>query len=108
MTHYVLVDSRDPGEYGDGHWYRRLASDLKSRGHEVSLFLVENGVFAARRRAGSGVLDPVKKAGVSVRADEFALRERGIDGNDLAPGITSAPLDFIIERMAGGANVMWR
>ena len=42
---------------------------------------------------------------MSVRADEFALRERGIDGGDLSPGVASAALDFIIDRMAAGAVV---
>ena len=108
MRPFVLIESRDPFEDGDGHWYRRLAADLRSSGGVASLFLVENAVFAARKGANVEFLDTLKGAAVEIRADEFALRERGIGADELAPGITAAPIAYIVDQMAAGASVMWR
>ena len=108
MRSCLFIESNDPFGDGDGDWYRRLAADLKASGQQVSLFLVENAVFAARKRAQGDFLSALRTATVEVRADEFALRERGIGVDELASGITAAPIDYIVEQMAAGASVMWR
>ena len=108
MRPFVLIESRDPFEDGDGRWYRQLAADLNSSGRVASVFLAENAVFAARRRISVEFLDTLKGAAVEIRADEFALRERGIGADELAPGIAAAPIAYIVDQMAAGASVMWR
>ena len=53
MANYLLIESRDPfGESGVVQDYT-LASDLKKRGNDVTLFLVQNGVLPARSCAFS-------------------------------------------------------
>lgn len=108
MKQRLLIDSRDPFEDADGAWYRRLAASLKAKGEGVSVFLVENAVFGARKTANTGHINELRKDGVDVRADEFALCERGVLTSELAPGVLASPLDFIIEQMARGASVIWR
>ena len=51
MAKYFLIESRSPFDSAEVNNNYQLASDLASKGHEVSLFLVENGVFAAREMA---------------------------------------------------------
>ena len=48
MARYVLIESRDPFESRDVPYYYGLANDLAAQGQEVTLFLVQNGVLAAR------------------------------------------------------------
>ena len=105
---YLLIESRDPLESTDveGYFYD-LAVGLARRGETVSLFLVQNGVFPARRSARSAALETVTRAGVEVLADDFSLRERGIAADRLAAGVTAAPIDAVVDRLAEGRKALW-
>lgn len=107
MSRYMLISSRDPFEYGDAEKVYRLARDLKARGDEVTLFLVQNGVFPARQGAESPLLAAAIKDGVSVLADDFSLRERALPLSALAEGVTPAPLDRIVDSLAAGDKTIW-
>ena len=43
MARYVLIESRDPFEYGDSLYMYDLAGDLTGKKNEVTLFLIQNG-----------------------------------------------------------------
>lgn len=105
MPAYLLVESRDPFESKCFSQRCELALTLLGEGSGVTLFLVENAVLGARIGAKSSGLQKLAKAGVRVLADDFALRERGI--NELAPDIVSAGLDVLIGELAGGAKTLW-
>lgn len=107
MGQYLLIESRDPFDSGDAQNFYDLASGLAKDGHTVTLFLVQNGVLPARPSAKSGALSRLAKAGVEVLADEFSLRERGIATDRVAPGVTSAPLDVVVDRLAEGRKALW-
>ncbi len=107
MAKYMLIASRDPFETNDVAAYYELAAGLARGGDEVTLFLVQNGVLAARKAAKSGGLADVSGAGAKVLADEFSLRERGIKAVELASGVSAAPLDTVVDQMAAGAKTMW-
>ena len=49
MNNYLLIESRDPFESNDVLYYYELSKGLVEAGNEVTLFLVQNGVLAARR-----------------------------------------------------------
>lgn len=53
MASYMLIESRDPFEVNDVAYFYDLASSLKSRGNDVTLFLVQNGVLPARQSSGA-------------------------------------------------------
>ncbi len=108
MGGYLLIESRDPFEASDvtEHFYD-LATRLARRGESVTLFLVQNGVFPARPGAHTPALDAVARAGVDVLADEFSLRERGIAVEQLAPGVSAAALDVVVDRLAAGCKAVW-
>jgi sulfur relay (sulfurtransferase) complex TusBCD TusD component (DsrE family) len=107
MAKYVLIESRDPFESNDVAFCRDLASQLKREGEDVTVFLVQNGVLPARAGAASAQLTELTKTGIDVLADAFSLSERGITTDRLAAGIKPAPLDFVIDAMAGGSRVLW-
>ena len=107
MAKYLLVESRDPFDSNDVAQYWDLASGLVKEGHQVTLFLVQNGVLPARRSARSAGLTALAKAGVEVLADDFSLRERGIATGGLAEGVKPAPLDRVVDQLAEGRKALW-
>lgn len=107
MAKYTLIASRDSFESKGAESYLDLAADLKRDGNEVTVFLVQNGVFAARRSPASAQLTQLSGAGIDVLADSFSLRERGIESGRLAEGVRAAELDVIVDHMAEGRKVLW-
>jgi hypothetical protein len=95
MPRYLLIESRDPFDSNDVHFCCGLAQQLVAAKNEVTLFLVQNGVFPARSGARSDDLVKLAGAGVRVLADSFSLRERGIDERRLA---IEVPPDKILQR----------
>jgi predicted peroxiredoxin len=107
MSKYLFIESRDPFESNDVASFCELASGLAKAEHEVTLFLVQNGVFGARRSAKSAVLRAAAEAGVNVLADEFSLRERGIGQDRLLAEVKAAPLDVVVDQLAEGRKAIW-
>ena len=107
MSGYLLIESRDPFECADTKYLVDLAQSLAKEKNEVTLFLVQNGVLPARSCAASASLAALSKAGVSVLADEFSLRERGIATGELAAAVKPVALDAVVDQMVAGAKVLW-
>ena len=107
MSRYLLIESRDPFDSNDTRFCCDLAQQLAAAKNEVTVFLVQNGVLPARSGSRSGDLTKLAGAGVKVLADSFSLKERGIDENRLASGISAAPLDIVLDALAEGAQVIW-
>ncbi len=78
MTGYLLIESRDPFESNDVGYYYGLARGLVEAGNQVTLFLIQNAVLAARPSAQAPQLRALIGSGIKVLADDFALKERGI------------------------------
>ena len=98
MTRYVFIESRDPFESRDTQFLEDTAIAVKERGHDVTVFLVQNGVFAARESARR--LRRLAEAGVTLLADDLSLRERGIKGDELAPSVRESGIDSLVEALA--------
>jgi sulfur transfer complex TusBCD TusB component (DsrH family) len=105
VDHYLLIESRDPFESNDVTYYYGLTKGLADAGNEVTLFLVQNGVLAARPSAHSAALSALGQSGVKIFADDFSLRERGI--SKLAEGIVAASIDVIVDHLAAGHKTLW-
>jgi intracellular sulfur oxidation DsrE/DsrF family protein len=107
MNTYLFIESRDPFESRDTRFVTETAIDLKRKGNQVAVYFVQNGVLAARRSALCPHILELAKAGVSLLADDFSLRERGIDVADLAVGIREAGVDRIVDDLVSGARAVW-
>ena len=105
MNNYLLIESRDPFESNDVLYYYELSKGLVDAGKEVTLFLVQNGVLAARSSAHSAALSSLCQSGVKVLADDFSLCERGI--SKLAEGVVAAPIEVIVDHLAAGHKTLW-
>lgn len=97
MSNYVFIESRDPFESRDTEFLEETALAVKDRGHDVTVFLVQNGVLAARKSLQR--LDRLVDAGVTLLADDLSLRERGIKADELASGIQQSKIDELVERI---------
>ena len=95
MTRYLFIESRDPFESRDTDFLEEAAIAVKERGHEVTVFLVQNGVLAAR--ASARRMTRLIEAGVTLLADDLSLRERGIQVNELATSIRPSGIDALVE-----------
>jgi sulfur relay (sulfurtransferase) complex TusBCD TusD component (DsrE family) len=105
MNNYLLIESRDPFESNDVLYYYELSKGLVEAGNEVTLFLVQNGVLAARPSVHSAALSALWQSGVKVLADDFSLCERGI--SKLAQGVEAAPIEVIVDHLAAGHKTLW-
>ena len=100
MTGYLFIETRDPFESRDTEFVAETASALRERDNEVTIFLVQNGVLAARRGARDTYLARLVRSGVRILADDFSLRERGIADNELRAGVTQSSVDDLVEMLA--------
>ena len=107
MAEYLLVESQGPWA---GPGCRKLLWDtlaLADLGHDVWLFLVDDGATTALDRADAPLAD-VLGAGVRVWVDEFSVRRRCLAETSLAAGVELVG----IEKLAGklleaGLRVVW-
>jgi intracellular sulfur oxidation DsrE/DsrF family protein len=105
---YLLIESLDPFASAEVARFLELAAGLARDGNAVTLFLVQNGVLAARTGARAADLGALASAGVQVLADEFSLRERGIASDRLTPGVKPSPLDVVVDQLAEGRKALWQ
>ena len=105
MAKYFLIESRSPFDAKEVNNNYQLASDLANAGNEVTLFLVENGVLASRKSSLSDGLADLKQ--VKLLADEFSLRERGIELSELEVGIEATGIGVIVDAMSEGQKTIW-
>lgn len=106
MTRYVFIESRDPFESRDTDFLQETAIAVKERGHDVTVFLVQNGVLAARSSASR--LGRLAEAGVRLLADDLSLRERGIRADELASGVLESGIDTLVDAIAAeNTKALW-
>lgn len=105
MAKYFLIESRSPFDSIAVNNNYLLASDLANGGNDTTLFLVENGVFAARASAKINALENLNN--VNVLADDFSLRERGISTSELKSNIKISSIKAVVDAMAEGQKTIW-
>ena len=104
---FLIIESRDPFQFGEAGTAYALAEGLAAAG-KVTVFLVENGVLAARR--ASAVADRVGRlaASTTVLADGFSLQERGIRDEELVSGVAPSTMGALVDLLTvDGCKAMW-
>jgi hypothetical protein len=105
VAEYLLIESRDPFESNDVGYYCELARGLVEAGNQVTLFLVQNAVLAARPSAKAPQLRALAGSGIKILADDFALKERGI--TRLLDGVQAAPIETVVDHLEAGHKTLW-
>lgn len=107
MSHYLFIQSQDPFVDTRATRQYELAMDLKKRGHDVTVVLVQNGVVPARRQAVCQSFDALANSGLTLVADAFSLEQRDITPQQLKDNITTGSMDNVIDAMLAGHKVIW-
>lgn len=107
MPKFLIVESRDLMEYKESDFALNLASSLKKKGNDTTLYLIENGVLAARK--GSEVasrLTTLSREGVQVLAEDLSLKMRGV--KERTEGVSESNMDALADLILNGADkVIW-
>ena len=107
-SQYVLIESRDPFDSADTAFVVDAATGLRHRGSPVTVFLVQNGVLTTRAGARGSQIPRLTQAGVTVLADDFSLRERGIEPGEMNPGVREAPIETLVDLLTrAGTKAVW-
>jgi len=109
MASYLFIESRDPFEFRDVEESYGLAASMAAKGSAVTVFLVQNGVLAARQGAQAGQFASLaSQPGVTVLADTYALQERGMDAEALTAGVKTSDMDALVDLlMVDGQKAIW-
>jgi sulfur transfer complex TusBCD TusB component (DsrH family) len=103
-----LIETRDPFDSADSSRFWELAGDLGDQSHDVTVYLVQNGVVPTRRRSTLATWLSTLASKATVVADDFSLRERGIGIADLADNVQVATIDALVELIAAdGRKIPW-
>ena len=97
MPNYIFIESRDPFDSPDTSFLADTATSLKRRGNDVTVFLVQNAVLATRKQARKSQLPRLIESGIAVLADDFSLRERGIQSDECQSAIKTASIDQLVD-----------
>jgi len=106
MSKYLFIETRDPFECSDVKQQWDLAAELAGMGNDVTMFLVQNGVFAAR--SGARVETLAASAGITVLVDDLSLAERGISREGLRENVAVSDADSLTDLiMEDGCKPVW-
>jgi len=108
MSIYLLVETCLTGDSQTVRSFLDLASQLSEDGHQVDLFLLQNGVLIARTNAEPSLAALVAKPEVSVRVDDFSLSSRSLKPAELVPGVRVAGMSELVELLTRpGCKPIW-
>ena len=97
MSRYLLIETKSPLNGGD--WAVELGKQLKEQRHEVTIYLLQDAVFAARRTFGAGerLCQEAEKHGLKLLADGVSLRQRGVVGDRIAKEVRASGMDELVD-----------
>jgi predicted peroxiredoxin len=102
MARYVLVETKNPLD--GGRWAFDLGQQLRELDHDVTIYLLQDGVFSARRnfKAGEELVQHAVGQGVRILADQVSLRQRGVVAGRVATKVGVSEMgelvDLLMER----------
>jgi predicted peroxiredoxin len=107
MPEYLLVESRDPRDSAVAGAFLADAARLAESGHRVLVHLIQDGVHAAARSAGTDLVGLIE-GGVEVRIDQLSLTRRALSSAELVHGVTVTGIDELARHLlADGIRVVW-
>ena len=107
MARFLLIESHDPFATDDGGHFCGLAASLARAANQVTLFLTQAGVLPARAGEHTFWFAALARVGVEVLADGRSLRERGMAGAPLSPGVRPSGAETLVDRLAEGRQTIW-
>ncbi|MCX9084189.1 MAG: DsrE family protein [Candidatus Methanoperedens sp.] len=101
MTDILLVLSKDPYTTETPDLVLDIGLNAREKGNSVSLYLIEDGVTAARKSEFGNKLTAAQQKGIKIYADDKAVLSRSLTGK-LIGGVEvkeiGTLLDFIMQK----------
>lgn len=97
MARYLLIETKDP--LNGGQYAFDLGKQLREIKHDVTVYLLQDAVFAARKgfEAGERLLAEAKKHGLTLLADEISLRQRGVVKDRLSIHVKASTMEELVD-----------
>jgi sulfur relay (sulfurtransferase) DsrF/TusC family protein len=107
VPHHLLIESQGQWAGPNACRFLRDAIAIAESGQQVSVFLAQDGVFAAVPDASPEVAR-LAELGVPVLADEFSIAARALTAGKLSPYVTVTAMDTVAKLLlADGCRAVW-
>lgn len=104
MSRYLLIETKSPLD--GGTYAFELGGQLRELRHDVTVYLLQDGVLAARRSfpAGQKLIQEAERGGLRVLADAVSARQRGVVGERVAKGVGVSDMGELVELLMERAD----
>jgi sulfur relay protein TusB/DsrH len=104
VSRYLLIETKSP--VGGGTYAFDLGRQLRELRHDVTIYLLQDGVLAARRSfpAGHELIQDAERSGVEVLVDAVSARQRGLVGERVANGVNVTDMGELVDDLMEHAD----
>jgi sulfur relay protein TusB/DsrH len=106
MTSLLLVLSKDPYTTETPDLVLDIGINAKEKGNDVSLYLIEDGVTAARKSEFGKKLEAAQKKGIKIYADDKAILSRSLT-NKLIGKVEVKEIGTLLDFIMNTDSVAW-
>ncbi len=106
MINLLLIMSKDPYTTETPDIVLDIGLNAKEKGNEVSLYLVEDGVTAARKSEFGNKLEAAQKKGMKIYADDKAVLSRSLT-NKIIGGVEIKEIGTLLDYIMEYDSVVW-
>ncbi len=106
MTDLLLVLSKDPFTTEIPDLVLDIGMNAKQKGNNVALYLVEDGVTAARKTEFGDKLADAQKKGIKIYADDKAVLSRSLT-NKMIEGVEVKDIGTLLDFIMDFDRVVW-
>lgn len=106
MTNLLMVLSKDPYTTETPDLALDIGLDAKEKGNDVSFYLVEDGVTAARKSEFGDKLSAAHKKGIKIYADDKAVLSRSLT-NKLISWVEIKEIGTLLDFIMEYDSVVW-
>jgi len=106
MTNLLIVLSKDPYTTETPDLVLDIGMNAKEKGNDVSIYLVEDGVTAARKSEFGNKLAAAQEKGMKVFADDKAVLSRSLT-NKIIGGVEIKEISTLLDYIMEYDRVVW-
>lgn len=106
MTNLLLVLSKDPYTTETPDLVLDIGLNAREKGNDVTLYLVEDGVTAARKSEFGNKLTDAQEKGIKIYADDKAMLSRSLV-NKLISGVEIKEIGTLLDFIMDSDKVAW-
>ncbi len=106
MTNLLLVLSKDPYTTETPDLVLDIGLNAREKGNDVTLYLVEDGITAARKSEFGNKLTDAQEKGIKIYADDKAMLSRSLV-NKLISGVEIKEIGTLLDFIMDSDKVAW-